>query len=90
VVKPGLITLGQRSGAALFPAAFAARWCLRVGSWDRMEVPLPLSVVRGWVGEPLRVPERLDEAGAEALRKRIEADLEARFLALRRGLSPSS
>jgi lysophospholipid acyltransferase (LPLAT)-like uncharacterized protein len=75
-VKPGLVLMGQLSGAPIVPAALSARWGLRTGSWDRMWIPLPFSRLHICFGEPEQVPRDLPEPEAEQLRKRIERDLE--------------
>ena len=71
VVKPGLLLLAQRAGAAIVPILVSARWHIEVGSWDRMQIPLPLSRVRIRLAEPIEVPRDLPEAKLEALRAQI-------------------
>ena len=79
VVKPGLLLLAQRAGAAIVPILVSARWRIEVGSWDRMQIPLPLSRVRIRLAEPIEVPRDLPEAKLEALRAQIEALFEREF-----------
>lgn len=79
IVKPGLVLLAQRSGAAIVPILVSAHWRIEVGSWDRMQIPLPLSRIRIRLGDPIEVPRELPEAEAEALRARIEALFEHEF-----------
>jgi len=56
VVKEGVILAAQLSGLPIVPIAFAASRFKRLGSWDRMIVPLPLSRVVFLYGEPMTVP----------------------------------
>jgi len=56
VVKEGVILAAQLSGLPIVPVAFAASRFKRLGSWDRMIVPLPLSRVVFLYGEPMPVP----------------------------------
>ena len=74
-VKPGLILLAQRSGAALIPVLYATRhkWVAR--SWDRMQVPLPFGRVVARYLVPRVVPRELEPEAAEALRLDIEREL---------------
>lgn len=74
-VKPGLILMAQRSGAALVPVLYAMRWKLRVGSWDRMQIPMPFGRVVARFLAPRDVPRDLTPEAAEALRLEIERDL---------------
>ena len=74
-VKPGLVLLAQRSGAALIPIVYSAssKWVAK--SWDRMVVPLPFARVVARRLPARFVPRDLDEAGAEALRRELEEEL---------------
>ncbi|MFQ5698729.1 MAG: lysophospholipid acyltransferase family protein [Myxococcota bacterium] len=83
-VKPGLLLMGQRSGALMAPIYAASGGVWRAHSWDRMPVPLPFGWTRLQLGRPFRVPADLPETEREALRERVEADLEAGFERLRR------
>ena len=82
VVKPGLLTLAQRSGSSIVLATLVAERCLRTRSWDRQQVPWPFSRVAVRIGAPIAVAPDLDDAGAEALRQRIEQQLLDDFAAL--------
>lgn len=81
IAQVGIITLAQKTGGMIMPAAastrssFVYRW-----SWDRTVLPLPFAKVYVVFGEPLEVPRKLDAAGTEELR----AQLEERMLALHR------
>ncbi len=74
-VKPGLILMAQRSGAALLPVLYAMRWKFRVGSWDRMQIPMPFGRVVARFLAPRDVPRDLTPEAAEALRLEIEREL---------------
>lgn len=74
-IKPGLILLAQRSGAALIPVLYATRhkWIAR--SWDRMQVPLPFGRTVARFLAPREVPRELEAEAAEALRLELEQEL---------------
>lgn len=60
VVKEGVILAAQLSGLPIVPIAFAASRYKRLGSWDRMIMPLPLSRVIFLYGQPMPVPRHGD------------------------------
>jgi lysophospholipid acyltransferase (LPLAT)-like uncharacterized protein len=74
-IKPGLILLAQRSGAALIPIVYSVsrKWVAK--SWDRMVVPLPFGRVTARRLAPRFVPRELDEVAAEGLRRELEDEL---------------
>lgn len=74
-VKPGLILMAQRSGAALMPVLYAMRWKFRAGSWDRMQVPMPFGRVVARFLAPRDVSRDLTPEAAESLRLEIEQEL---------------
>ncbi|WP_372683410.1 lysophospholipid acyltransferase family protein [Desulfosarcina sp.] len=75
VVKPGLITIAQFSGAPILPVVTSAerRWVF--SSWDRFMVPKPFSRVFIRFTPPFHVPRRLDPEAFEALRQDVEKQI---------------
>lgn len=73
VAQLGTITLAQKTGSLLLPVAASAspswRWS---AAWDRTLIPKPGATVTVRIGQPLEVPAKLDEAGYEDLRRRLE------------------
>ncbi len=74
-VQPGAIWLARMSGRPLLPVAFASRPAFRVGSWDRMIVPIPFSRGVFEYGEVLWVAR---DAGENAV-ARARVELEGRI-----------
>jgi lysophospholipid acyltransferase (LPLAT)-like uncharacterized protein len=70
---PGVAELAALSGAPVFPIGVRARSAIGLGSWDRMEVPLPFTRAALVVGPAIEVPQ----GGAEAALPAIEAALDA-------------
>lgn len=75
IVKPGIISMAQVSGAAVLPVIVSANKAWVAGSWDRFLIPKPFSEVTIEWGQPFVVPRDLDPVGHEELRKEIEQSL---------------
>jgi lysophospholipid acyltransferase (LPLAT)-like uncharacterized protein len=63
--KPGVVMLAKLSGAPIVPMACAARRSLRLPTWDRLLLPLPLTRVQVVVGTPYSVRPDMDPAELE-------------------------
>ena len=61
-LKPGVIALAKRTGAAIVPVcvAFDRAWHLK--TWDRMPIPMPFASCTVRFGEPLEVPPKAHES----------------------------
>jgi lysophospholipid acyltransferase (LPLAT)-like uncharacterized protein len=75
VLKPGAITLAQRTGARILPLAFAAKPSVTLKSWDRHMIPLPFSRSIVIYGEPVEVPMDASEEQREKIRRKTEEKL---------------
>jgi hypothetical protein len=75
VVKPGVIEVARRTGAAIVPATSASRRHRVLASWDRFELPYPFTRVLVRYGEPVLVPGDADRAEMERRRLELEAAL---------------
>lgn len=62
-IHPGAVQLARLTGAPIVPLRAEAVRALHLATWDRTLVPLPWSRVRMVAGDPLNVPNPLDEAG---------------------------
>jgi len=74
-VQEGAISLAQLTGLVVIPLTCHTTWKIRLKSWDRFQIPLPFSRCVLVVGQPMRVPRDLDEAGRENLRRELEHEL---------------
>ena len=73
VIKAGLVTLAQQTGAAIFPGYITYEKPRVFGSWDRFMIPKPFSRVLIRVGPPVYVPqEPLSNKQFEKIRLDIE------------------
>jgi len=75
LVKPGLISMAQITGAVILPVIVSAQNAWVLGSWDRFLVPKPFSEVTIEWGQPFIVPRDLDSNSFEELRQDIETNL---------------
>ncbi|MEW5980952.1 MAG: lysophospholipid acyltransferase family protein [Acidobacteriota bacterium] len=83
--KTGAVWLAMATGNPVVPFHIEAARFWEMHSWDRTQVPHPFTRVAIVFGAPIGVPRRLDEAGLDAYRVRVEAslgDLRRRTLAL--------
>ena len=53
IVKSGIAQIALISGAAVVPVAARPKFAWRLGSWDRMIIPMPFSPVTVSVGDPV-------------------------------------
>jgi len=66
-VKPGLVRLAQKAGAAVLPVHAAVDSAWRLSSWDRMVIPKPFARIRVRYGQPFTVAP-----GDDGLREGVE------------------
>jgi lysophospholipid acyltransferase (LPLAT)-like uncharacterized protein len=74
--KPGVVQLGRATRVHVVPIALAAAPCRRLGSWDRMQVPLPFARVMVRFGGPVEVG-----AGGNGTLARVQAAMDATAMA---------
>jgi len=77
VSKPGVLQVARLAGVPIVPVGLSARPCVRIRSWDRMLVPLPFARVLCRYGEPLAVPSGAEGERLEAVRRALDARLDA-------------
>jgi lysophospholipid acyltransferase (LPLAT)-like uncharacterized protein len=76
VVKPGLISLAQRTGAAICPAYVSYENPWTFNSWDRFMVPKPFSrALLRFDKTLISVPPDLDESRFEQIRRQVETQM---------------
>lgn len=62
-IKPGLVSLAQKTGAPIVPLRVTYGWKICATSWDRFQMPLPFSRMKLVIGKPLVLaPEETQEA----------------------------
>ena len=76
-VSPGAVTTARMASGVLLPIACSISRRILLSTWDRFVLPLPFG--RGvyiW-GEPIEVARDADDITLEAVRQRLEIDLNA-------------
>ena len=73
----GAIRLAQMGGVDLVPVSASLSPAIRVGSWDRMVIPVPLPFTRAafLVGDPISVPPDAKSEERERLRLLLESEM---------------
>ena len=61
-LKPGVIALAKRTGAAIVPVCVAFDRAWHLNTWDRMPIPMPFAACTVRFGEPLEVPPKAFES----------------------------
>ncbi len=86
-IKPGLVAIAQRSGAAIVPiyATAAHRW--EAPSWDRMQIAYPFSRVLVRYGPAVEVSAELDDEATEQLRLELEQQMKTEYARLESDLA---
>jgi 3-deoxy-D-manno-octulosonic-acid transferase len=75
-VGTGIITLARITGRPILPVALASSRYASLNTWSRMTINLPFSRLGGSIGDPIRVPAELDDAGLEHYRALVERQLD--------------
>ncbi|HEO69922.1 MAG TPA: DUF374 domain-containing protein [Candidatus Hydrogenedentes bacterium] len=80
--KPGIALLAARATMPVIPMALVAQHCWRLNSWDRFPIPKPFSRVVCAYGSPIPPPATTTPEAGEAMRHRVEEELNALHAAI--------
>ncbi|QKV19204.1 lysophospholipid acyltransferase family protein [Oricola thermophila] len=76
----GIVSIARMSGVPILPVAYASsRRYVFEKAWDKAVLNLPFGRAAFCIGEPIEVPSDADEAALEAIRKRVEDELNRVF-----------
>ncbi len=73
--KPGATFVAKKTGVMLLPVGAAMRHAIALDSWDRFEIPEPFTKGALVIGEPMLIPEDIDDAELDQLSQRLETTL---------------
>ena len=76
VAKAGAVTLARHTGQAILPFHISARRRIRLGSWDRLQIPLPFTRALALVGEPIYVGHGAGAADLESKQSALQEALD--------------
>jgi len=83
--KPGIVQLGRATGVPVVPIVLGVAPCRRLGSWDRMQVPILFGRVAIRFGDPVEVGD--DDREGQA---RLQAAMDAGTREVERALGATS
>ena len=72
LVQEGVTSLAQLTGLPIVPVSYEIVWKIRLGSWDRFQIPLPFSKCRVSTAAPVHVPREATDLEREQTRSRLE------------------
>lgn len=75
VVQGGIMAMARKSGCALVPVGISSKPRVLLKSWDRHMIPLPFGKSLMVFGDPYYVPKDADEEQVEAIRLKLQADI---------------
>jgi lysophospholipid acyltransferase (LPLAT)-like uncharacterized protein len=76
-VQEGVMALAQLTGLPIVPILLSLAPKIRMKSWDRFQIPLPLGKCEVIVGPPMLVPRDISETDRAALRLELERRMKA-------------
>ena len=76
VAKMGALHLARKTGQPVLPFGVNAERFWSLGSWDRMQIPVPFSRVHVRFAPPIFVPPDADEAALERAREELQRALD--------------
>ncbi|MBI5605136.1 MAG: lysophospholipid acyltransferase family protein [Deltaproteobacteria bacterium] len=73
IAKKGMILLAMETGVPIIPIIWSAPrvWTFKK-SWDKTMIPMPFSPITINCSDPIYVPQKLDPAGLEVYRQKVE------------------
>lgn len=74
-VQEGIVSLAQVTGMPILPFSYHLQWKLRMKSWDRFQIPLPLARCEMNFGKVIHVPRECSDEQRETLRQELERTL---------------
>jgi lysophospholipid acyltransferase (LPLAT)-like uncharacterized protein len=77
VAKMGANLLAKKTGQPVMPFAVNARHFFSINSWDKLQLPLPLTSARVRIAAPIYVPSDADEGLLEAKREELQRALDS-------------
>ncbi|HVG31299.1 MAG TPA: lysophospholipid acyltransferase family protein [Pyrinomonadaceae bacterium] len=77
VAKMGAVLLAKKTGCPVLPFTLNPARYYAAPSWDRLQVPLPFTLVRVSIAPPIRVAPDADAAALDAAREELQRALDS-------------
>ncbi len=75
--KPGAVLLSKKTGNPIMPFVVECERLKTIGSWDRLQIPMPFTRAKLMIGEPIYVNADADGGEIEAKRSELQLSLDA-------------
>jgi len=75
--KPGAVLLAKKTGNPIMPFVVECKSFKTIGSWDRLQIPIPFTRAKLMIGEPIYVNADADSGEIEAKRNELQLSLDA-------------
>ncbi len=76
-VKPGPALLAKRTGCPIVPFTVETSRFRSLGTWDKLQIPIPFSRAKVFFGEPITVSSDADDNDLEAATAKLQNSLDA-------------
>ena len=76
VAKSGPVVLAKKTGDPMLPFMLECRRFFTVGSWDRLQIPMPFTKVKLTIGRPIYVDSDAPDDVLEARRLELQLSLD--------------
>ncbi|MBR2345119.1 MAG: lysophospholipid acyltransferase family protein [Lentisphaeria bacterium] len=74
-IKKGAVMMASKTGAPLVPVTINSSKCWQLKSWDNFQIPKPGAKLTLIIGDPINVPQNINDSTLEDLRIKIEQAL---------------
>jgi lysophospholipid acyltransferase (LPLAT)-like uncharacterized protein len=77
VAKSGAVLLAKKTGNPIMPFVVECRKFWTIGSWDKLQIPVPFTRARMVIGKPIYVPADSSDAGTRKCLVELQGSLDA-------------
>lgn len=74
--KPGPALLAKRTGSPIVPFILETSSFRSLGTWDKLQIPIPFSKAKVFFGEPIAVDSEADDTVLEAATESLQKSLD--------------
>lgn len=76
LAKPGPVMLAKKTGNPIMPFVIECRRYFTLGSWDRMQIPIPFTKARVIIAVPISIDPQAKDSQIEEGRNELQLSLE--------------